>query len=141
MLTFLHFMVGTLALLFHEKKNLKYFLIAGFLGIAADFDLIFNWLNIDFWWLTHRGIFHSFFASISFGIAALIIYRNFWLGFLPHLFHVLLDLIDPIGGPIMIFPDIWFHYPLPINRAIISGVIGSLILLFWMIYGYKSNQE
>lgn len=142
MLTFLHFMAGSLSLLAHKEKTLRYFLIAGFIAILPDCDLIFNWLHIDFWIFTHRGIMHSLIATLIIGILTLLLFRNFWLGSLAHLSHILLDIIDPFGGAIMLLPGIWLSYNLNINRDIFSGIAGTLIIVSWMIYGHlKPNQR
>lgn len=149
MLTFLHFAVASLGSLFVREKRMPFirrstllpFLIAGFIGILPDMDLLFNWTGLGFSVFVHRGIFHSIIFSVIFGLITLFVFHKFWFGFFPHISHLILDIIDPFGGPVMVFPGLWLSQSLGLNRDILSGVLGTMIILGWIIYDYIKSQD
>lgn len=137
MMTYLHFMASSLTSFFSKKDRFLSFLAAGFIGICSDFDLFFNWMGYDL----HRGFFHSIPFSIILGVLTYFLFKSFLMGFLAHAIHLVLDIIDPIGGSVMVTPQISLSFPIPINREIVSGVIGTVILVFWIIYGYYKSDK
>lgn len=137
MMTYLHFMASSLTSFFSKKDKFLSFLIAGFIGICSDFDLFFNWIGYP----VHRGIFHSLIFSVILGIATYLFFESFMMGFSAHALHMVLDIMDPAGIPVMVTPHISLLIPIPLNREILSGVIGTVILVFWIIYGYLQSHK
>ena len=146
MMPFFHFLTASLAmyLLPKEKRGLKTFLFAGFLGILADFDwgLMYVPFIKDMTFFTHRHITHTILVSLIIGIITYGIYSSFHYGFWAHLSHLLLDFLGP--GGVWILPFWTIGSPWPISESselIISSIAGTIILTIILLYEYNKKEE
>jgi inner membrane protein len=109
-------------------------------GILADIDVM---LQYDFP-LVHRGLLHTpFFMAVSVVFLYLIVDKPTTFAFgAGYLSHLLMDLITPVGIPLL--------YPLPLfftlNLALYNNVIANLGIIAWsllaiLIYRSQTFQD
>lgn len=109
-------------------------------GILADIDVI---LQYDFP-LIHRGIMHTpFFMAVTVVFLYLIVEKPTTFAFgAGYLSHLLMDMITPVGIPLL--------YPIPLfftlNLAVYNNVIANLGIIAWsllaiLIYRSQNFQD
>jgi len=142
LLPFAHFMAGTLAYLALKKSNKTRlnWLIAGFIGLMPDFDIIIP-DNIAL--LAHRNLSHTIIpATVIIGLLTLFMFKSFWLGFIPIATHFILDVIN---GTVAIIPNQYITLNLIpselASQAAWTGIIGTTILTFWIITAWKQKCQ
>ncbi len=145
---FSHFLIGILISIFTlNKLSFSIVLYAGMMSVLADFDIIFEPLQLikKSNLFAHKGISHSFFfaaiiSAITGSIFSIITGELFFLawliGFLFYSMHNILDFLTASKIPIL-YPFSKKRYRFFIDRAInifLAAISGSIILFYFIIF-------
>ncbi len=145
---FSHFLIGILISIFTlNKLSFSIVLYAGVMSVLADFDIIFEPLQLikKSNLFAHKGISHSFFfaaiiSAITGSIFSIITGELFFLawliGFLFYSMHNILDFLTASKIPIL-YPFSKKRYRFFIDRAInifLAAISGSIILFYFIIF-------
>jgi membrane-bound metal-dependent hydrolase YbcI (DUF457 family) len=146
------FIIETYRRYFAKKKFSRWWVfVAGFIGGAPDFDLIFSWLMNGYYDLDyHRTITHTLLIPIILTIVGVCIYqmhsqkklrKAYWKTIYTALFimsisvaaHVMLDAID--GLTQWFYPLSWsIELPNLILTPYRAAMIDGALLLAWILY-------